>query len=119
MENYFSELFTTHLKYWYIYLLSIIFAFFSLIVTFVVVIRYFVSVSGSYTYAHIMSALIFTLLSSALLLVPNYYAAINFRPGLSKIHTLLLTLFNHFLFVVPIFILVYYALKYIVSEFRQ
>jgi hypothetical protein len=116
MAKYSKLFITTHLSYWYIYLISILFILFASIVT-LISIPFSLAVLTSDKNAHIMSALVFTIISSFLLLLPNYKVARNYDVSTNGIVVIIVTLCNHLIFAIPIFITVYMFLRSFISEF--
>lgn len=117
MVKYVKLFLATHVKYWYIYMVVVVFTFISVLVT-VFSALYSVNTFDSYKSAHIFTTLVFTVISSAPLIIPNFMVAKKSHISTNNVVVIILTLGNQIVFILPIFIVVYKFLEGFVSEFN-
>ncbi|HHU20648.1 MAG TPA: hypothetical protein GXZ58_10650 [Bacilli bacterium] len=115
MESYLIIFLKTHLKYWWIYLVSILFAipayYFSLLVGFL-----FIHATNSTITAHILTAASFTIVYSIPFIVPNYQAGKKIHNLFQRRPILHYTLLCQFSFALFIFISALIFFKIIVGD---
>lgn len=117
MRDYFRIFIHKHSKYWYLYLGMLVLipvAFFITLISGI----YIISDAESNVMAHLLSTLTFTIISTCLLLIPNYQAAKEAMENNSNFIIIIATLLNQLITMLPIFTVVYIFLGNFISEFN-
>ncbi len=79
---------------------------------------YIIADAESNVMAHLLSTLTFTIISTCLLLIPNYQAAKEAMENNSNFIIIIATLLNQLITMLPIFTVVYIFLGNFISEFN-
>ncbi len=117
MRDYFRIFIHKHSKYWYLYLGMLVLipvAFFITLISGI----YIIADAESNVMAHLLSTLTFTIISTCLLLIPNYQAAKEAMENNSNFIIIIATLLNQLITMLPIFTVVYIILGNFISEFN-
>ena len=116
MIKYLKLLFLTHIEYLHIYLIS-------LFLTLIASVATLISIPFTFAYlnsakgTHVVSALIFSIISTSMLIIPNYSVASKYFEGSNKLKRFFFAILNQLLFIFPVFIVVYIFLKWFIWEF--
>lgn len=116
MKNYLEIFLKTHLTYWWVYLLSIVVLFFNVIITLVVAFLLFHAMP-TVRLAHIGTTVVFTMISSALFILPNYQVGKQFQLLSTKMSAKHYAFWLQFIFTALIFIFAFVVLKITIDEF--